>query len=193
MASREQQRERMRSQILMSALDVFEARGFDGATVDAIARAADVSLPTLFRHYPSKVDILFADDDAILAAWEEAILEVVPGESLLDALRRATLGGSARAVDPRLAALRTRLLPESAELRRRQFEFDDHAQRRAAEAIRRRLELPEADLRPRAIAAATMAAVRAAQEQWAAQGADRMRSLESAFTALSRLEPLWRA
>lgn len=44
-----------RDQILAAATAVFADRGFSGATTQQIAKAAGVSEPLLYRHFPSKV------------------------------------------------------------------------------------------------------------------------------------------
>jgi AcrR family transcriptional regulator len=42
-----------------TALALFESRGYDATTVDDVAAAADVSPRTLFRHFPTKEDLVF--------------------------------------------------------------------------------------------------------------------------------------
>ena len=190
---REIQKQEKRRRILEAALRVVDQFGWEGATVEMIASEADVSLPTLFRYYPTKVDLLFADDEHILAGWENAVQEVRSGETLVDALRRATLQGSLGRVDPRLARLRLELIPSEADLQLRQLAFDAQALRRAALALQRRLGLSERDLRPRALAAATMGAVRAAQERWKVEGGDVASHISEAFCCLTELGALWTA
>jgi AcrR family transcriptional regulator len=46
-------------QIALQALRLFELRGFDQVTMDEIAEAASVSRRTLFRHFPSKSDLVW--------------------------------------------------------------------------------------------------------------------------------------
>jgi AcrR family transcriptional regulator len=60
---REQQRERMRERLLVAALELFEAEGFDATTIDQIAERADVARQTVLNHYPAKKDFV--------AAWGE--------------------------------------------------------------------------------------------------------------------------
>lgn len=64
----ESKRERTRSRILATALDLFDERGYDAVTTAQIAAAAEVSEMTLFRHFPSK-DRLIGDDpyDPVIA------------------------------------------------------------------------------------------------------------------------------
>jgi TetR/AcrR family transcriptional repressor of mexJK operon len=59
-----------RRAILNAATDLFEARGYGAVSMDAIARAADVSKATLYAHFESK-DRLFAT--IIRVACEENI------------------------------------------------------------------------------------------------------------------------
>jgi AcrR family transcriptional regulator len=55
---RDRRREQLRDQIVLAALPLFAARGFDAVTMDEIAEAAGISLSTLFRHISSKDDLL---------------------------------------------------------------------------------------------------------------------------------------
>lgn len=188
---REVQKQERHRLILESALRVIEKLGWEGATVEVIAREADVSLPTFFRYFPTKADLLFADDEHILAGWEAAIEEVQAGETLLDALMRATLQGTLGQVDARLAGLRLKLIPTQPDLHLRQLAFDAYALGRASSALRRRLGLDHRDLRPRAMAAATMGAVRAAQERWREEGGNMADHIGEAFSCLLQMDELW--
>lgn len=47
------------AEILNVALRLFERRGFDAVTMQEVADAAGVSLRTLFRHFPSKSDLVW--------------------------------------------------------------------------------------------------------------------------------------
>src|SRR5215213_7726518 len=41
-----------------AALELFEEHGFDAVNVGQIARAAEVSVPTFYAHYPSKEHVV---------------------------------------------------------------------------------------------------------------------------------------
>jgi len=62
--------ERRRPQVLDAALDLFLDSGYEGTSMDAIARAAGVTKPVVYACFPSK-DQLFR---ALLAREEERIL-----------------------------------------------------------------------------------------------------------------------
>lgn len=51
---------------IREALQVFREKGFDATTAEDLAEASGISRATFFRRYRSKVDVLFADHDALL-------------------------------------------------------------------------------------------------------------------------------
>lgn len=57
-AARELQRQRTRARLYEAALSEFARVGFDRASVAEIARAAEVSRPTFYAHFPSKEHVL---------------------------------------------------------------------------------------------------------------------------------------
>lgn len=57
-----------RARIAQVALALFERRGFDETTMDDVARVAEVSRRTLFRHFPSKTDLVWAGADDVVGA-----------------------------------------------------------------------------------------------------------------------------
>ncbi|MFD4959523.1 TetR/AcrR family transcriptional regulator [Microbacterium sp. NPDC058389] len=61
-----------RRQILVAALAVFGARGYEGATTDEVARAAGVSQPYVVRLFGSK-------ENLFLAAIEDALARMLSG------------------------------------------------------------------------------------------------------------------
>src|SRR4051794_32187412 len=65
-------------QIVQVAVRLFERHGFNGVTMEDIAAAASISRRTLFRHFPSKADLVWADTDEVLSLMQSlgATLEV---------------------------------------------------------------------------------------------------------------------
>lgn len=68
-----------RRAILEAAFSLFAARGFHGTTTKAIAHEAGVSEGLIFHHFDSKVSILVALLEDILAATRESVVAVSPG------------------------------------------------------------------------------------------------------------------
>ncbi|MCH5675594.1 TetR/AcrR family transcriptional regulator [Streptomyces sp. CME 23] len=54
---------------------LFIEQGYEATTVDQIAKGAGVSPATLFRHFPSKEDVLFGDEDNSAAAMVQHVAE----------------------------------------------------------------------------------------------------------------------
>ena len=73
--------EEKRDAILDAALECFLDRGFSGTSLSRIARAADVSTATLYRHFPSK-DELFAQiiERPFLDASPESLTDLPAGK-----------------------------------------------------------------------------------------------------------------
>lgn len=68
-----------RRTILDEARALFVANGFNSTTVEQIAEAADVAQRTLFRYFPTKSSLLFADFDDVREQMLER-LEASPAE-----------------------------------------------------------------------------------------------------------------
>ncbi|MEU4194958.1 helix-turn-helix domain-containing protein [Kribbella sp. NPDC026611] len=68
MALRDRQRSATRSRIQQHALRLFTDRGYDATTVNEVADAAGVSAMTVYRHFPTKEDLVLYDEFDQLAA-----------------------------------------------------------------------------------------------------------------------------
>jgi AcrR family transcriptional regulator len=79
---RERKKRQTRDAIATAAMELFLARGFDDVTVAEIAHAADVSEKTVFNHFPSKEDLVFARGEDRLEERAEAIRMRMPGVPL---------------------------------------------------------------------------------------------------------------
>lgn len=86
---RDEQANATRKSILASAERLFAEQGFAGVTVQAIARAAGVSLATVYLYFPGKAAIVGALADAIVAAPDLSV-EQVEGET--EAVMQMRLG-----------------------------------------------------------------------------------------------------
>jgi AcrR family transcriptional regulator len=68
--------------IRSAAADLFLAHGFDGTTMEAVADAANVSVRTVFRYFPTKEDLFFGDVEDDLADLRE-LLDARPADEPL--------------------------------------------------------------------------------------------------------------
>lgn len=76
-----------REQLLDTAARLFAVRGYSGATTSEIAKAAGVTEPIIYRHFPSKRDMFIAlierTSEATLRLWEQELSSAPdPGERL---------------------------------------------------------------------------------------------------------------
>jgi AcrR family transcriptional regulator len=72
--------QRNRERLIAAAREIFAARGLD-VPLEEVARAAGVSIGTLYNRFPSRaelVDAVFADREATVARLAEASLEMEP-------------------------------------------------------------------------------------------------------------------
>ncbi|MFG2286455.1 TetR/AcrR family transcriptional regulator [Streptomyces sp. NPDC048595] len=84
---RERKKARTRQALSDAAVRLFTERGFDDVGVREVAEAADVSLSTLFKHFPSKEALVFDLDADVESALVAAVRDRAPGQSVLHALR----------------------------------------------------------------------------------------------------------
>lgn len=69
---------RNRAVIERAALEIFSRDGFRGATVDAIADAADMSKPNLLYYFPTKDDIYRSLLEGLLKDWLDPLVQLDP-------------------------------------------------------------------------------------------------------------------
>jgi len=93
-----------RSQILAAALEVFSERGFHGARTRELAERAGVSEALIFRHFPTKEDLIRAILESVgfaerIEGMEQAFASLPPREALC---RLAEFSLTMLREDPRL-------------------------------------------------------------------------------------------
>ncbi|MFC9433422.1 TetR/AcrR family transcriptional regulator [Nocardia sp. NPDC057030] len=93
---RERKKAQTRKSLADAALRLFLEHGYDSVGVKDVADAADVSVTTLFKHFPSKEALVFDLDDDLEAALVAAIRDRAPGRSIPQALRDHILSRVAR-------------------------------------------------------------------------------------------------
>lgn len=156
---RERKKQQTRRRIFETASRLFGEHGFDHVTVAQIARAAEVSEPTVFNYFPTKEDLFFGG----LALFEEHLLDAVrdraPGESVLSAFRRAVLDNCEVVVvaeQARHIARAARLIGASAALQARERETRAAYTERLASLLAGEQGAAPDDLEAAAVASALM-------------------------------------
>ncbi|UKY54233.1 TetR/AcrR family transcriptional regulator [Streptomyces inhibens] len=84
---RERKKAQTRQALADAAMRLFTERGFGNVGVRDVAEAADVSLSTLFKHFPSKEALVFDLDADVESALVAAVRDRAPGQPVLHALR----------------------------------------------------------------------------------------------------------
>ncbi|HEY0189410.1 MAG TPA: helix-turn-helix domain-containing protein [Cellulomonas sp.] len=89
-----------------AALELFFERGFDAVGVKDVADAADVSVATLFKHFPNKESLVFDDDLSEEEGLVAAVRDRPPGAHVVASLRDHVLRRRVADVqaDPRFPA-----------------------------------------------------------------------------------------
>ena len=162
MGLRERKKEQTRRAIEDAAYALFAERGYQATTVADIAEAADVAPRTFFAYFPSKEDVLFADFDATATALAALLRDRAPGETTFDALRAwvAEMLPELEAQDDR-EALRHRLCEEHDAIAAHERHLMGRIEEIIAESVAADLGDDPGALRPRMVAAATIAALMA--------------------------------
>jgi len=161
---RERKKQQTRSAIAQAALRLFADRGFDAVSVAEVARAADVSVATVFNYFPTKEDLVYERMEAFEEALLAAIRERARGESILSAFGRFILERTQQAATPdvseRVATL-ARMVTASPALMTRELQvvarYTDSLARLIAEETGASADDPE----PRVAAEALMSVHRA--------------------------------
>ncbi|WP_225799433.1 TetR family transcriptional regulator [Streptomyces sp. NK15101] len=170
MSLRERKKAKTRAAIRKATYRLAAEEGWDAATTERIAAAAEVSPSTVVRYFPVREDILLtAENDEEL----EARLRARPaGEEPLASLRAVVLEAVRTALDeePEETRLRARLMAETPAVRARLTETTAVTGRRLARAIADRTGRDADDLEVRVFTAAALGALREATLYWAEHG-----------------------
>lgn len=164
-ALRERQAQQLRREITQAAIKRFLNAGFERTTIDEIAEDCGVSRRTVFRHFPTKEDILLTWP----LSWAESLGAKVAARSgtepALTCLRVVLLDfvNSRLARTPHLFAF-IRLIQGTVSLRSRSHEVTDAWERALTNGLVAH-ERQDAHLAPMAVAVA-MAAARLGCRRW---------------------------
>ena len=114
---RERKTQRTRTAIQREALRLFLDKGFEEATIEEIAEAAEISPSTFFNYFPNKEAVVFEDelDPLILSAFDAQPPGTHPVQALRSAMR--TVFANLTPEQDRIVRQRIQLLAQTPELR----------------------------------------------------------------------------
>lgn len=176
---RERKKARTRQALADAALELFLERGYEAVSVKEIADAADVSVTTLFKHFPSKETLVFDQEQDVEAGLVAAVRERPEGVSIPEALHafvhRSTEPQRVREREPFL-----RLVEETPALRAYSNQMWMRHKTALARAIAAESGAPEDD--PRCAALAHFAL---STSELIRDSPDQQRAAEAAFALLA--------
>ena len=156
---------RTREDIIAAAIDLFEARGYEQTTMEAIAEAADIGTSTLYRYFSSKELILlgpFAPAGALADVVRAQPADEELFESLAHAIRHVV---AETAANPQLLRVRG-LLDTNASPRARLWDLLAQQRTLLEEAVGERTGLPPTDLRVAITARIALLVLELASDVW---------------------------
>ncbi|MFF5974115.1 TetR family transcriptional regulator [Streptomyces sp. NPDC012769] len=167
---RERKKLKTRAAIRKATYRLAAEQGWEAATVERIAAAAEVSASTVLRYFPVKEDILLTDDQDELLV--DRLRARPAGEDPLDSLRAVVLDAVTAALDrePEETRLRARLMVEIPAVRARLTETTAETGRLLSGAVAERTGRAPDDLEVRVFTAAVLGALREATVFWAERG-----------------------
>jgi AcrR family transcriptional regulator len=156
---RDRKKRQTRERIRASALELFTSHGYRNTTIAAIAEHADVATRTVTLHFPTKEDLLFADDPFAPESLADRLADR-PGDTLdafgewmRDTMRALDEHDTDQGREPgeifSLHAKRTALIAEDEHLGSRARAFYNELERLIASALGKDLGLPPDALAPR--------------------------------------------
>ncbi|MEU9060171.1 TetR family transcriptional regulator [Streptomyces sp. NPDC048430] len=169
---RERQRSETRRAIQAHAVRLFTDRGYDAVTVADVADAVGVSAMTVYRHFPTKEDLVLVDQPALLIADRVAASSATDplvrrvGGALVEAAAALTGGdGDEPAADEQFLLDCLRLMVSTPALRARHLDSQYALQEAVVDALGGTTD-PEATFRARAATGACLAAMHTALTRW---------------------------
>jgi AcrR family transcriptional regulator len=165
---RQRNKESTRQALLRAASRRFAASGYAATTIDEICADAGVGRRTFFRYFPDKEALAFPHRRERQQRFLDLLNDAPAKESPFTSLRRiAQLFAREHTANREPLLARQRLIDTSAELLAREAEIDRDWEAAMAQAFRERARNdPNAELRARVIAGATIGVIRATLRHW---------------------------
>ena len=169
------------------ALRLFTDAGFEETTIEDITSQANVSRRAFFRYFDSKTSLLWGDFDDEVAALRAAFAAVPAGVDTMTAIREVVVGvNQYHAQDVPELRIRMNLVANVPALQASSAPHYDAWERAVSDFAAARSGQPADSLYPQAIGRTTLAACRAAYDQWLTRAdADLTVYLDAALTGLA--------
>ncbi|WP_246683969.1 TetR/AcrR family transcriptional regulator [Labrys sp. KNU-23] len=163
---RERKRHETSGRIVEEGLKLFVKHGYEGTTLEAIARAAGISRRTFFYYFKSKEDVLLAaHDGGFREALGPAMLEESPEQRPLAAVQNCLIKLASRR-ETKESVVFDRLMQSTEALRARKEAGFVQTERILLEAMRELWPSPERRDGLRLVAMVAMGTLRLALERW---------------------------
>ena len=146
-------------------LALFAEHGYDHVTTEQIAAAAGVTQRTLFRHFATKLDLLFADADETTDEFVELLYRQPPGPVTVALINAIEQQDRTSVFDER-SKMVARIVGDTPSLWEARRGYEAHFESLLAEWIGQRHALDADDFGVRVLAAMLVAARRVVVDQW---------------------------
>jgi AcrR family transcriptional regulator len=175
---RERRRAETQRMIQAHAMRLFAEAGYDATTVNDVARASGVSTMTVYRHFPTKEDLVLHDRyDPLIAARvaarpaDEPLVRRI-GRTLVETTRVVVgpadeSAGTRPAPERDLLLARLRLMIDTPALRARHLDSQYATQKAIVDALLGDAPDPDAEFRTWVAASTCLAAMHVALMRWA--------------------------
>jgi len=170
---RERRRSETRRLVQAHAVRLFTDHGYDAVTVADVAGAAGVSAMTVYRHFPTKEDLVLIDQPARLIAEHVAASSATQplvsrvGSALIEAATASTGGnGDEQAANERFLLDCLRLMVSTPALRARHLDSQYALQQSIVDALGEDATDHDDEIRARAATSACLAAMHTALTRW---------------------------
>ncbi|MFF2183948.1 TetR/AcrR family transcriptional regulator [Streptomyces sp. NPDC058155] len=172
---RAQRRSETQRMIQAHAVRLFTERGYDATAVTDVAEAAGVSPMTVYRHFPTKEDLVLFDrngrivGERIAASSTARPLVRRIGDALIESATTLTGGGHGDdpTADERFLLARLRLMISTPALRAKHLDNQYVLQRAIVDGLGDEVGDPDTMFRTQAAASACLAAMHMAVMRWA--------------------------